>query len=112
MKSGSAFSEYASRIIEQMIFGNDSYLEDNTFSTGHQMVNVYRIPERYYEVRSDNSAIDVQIHEKQGGIVRLSNAGKAASICSIRNGETPERGSLGLNEWPARLAFSARGIRG
>jgi hypothetical protein len=28
------------------------------------MVNVYRKPERYYEVRSDDSAIDVQIHEK------------------------------------------------
>lgn len=65
VKSSSVFSEYASRIIEQMIFGQESYLEDNTFSTGHQMVNVYRIPERYYEVRSDDSAIDVQIHEKQ-----------------------------------------------
>ena len=28
------------------------------------MVNVYLRPERYYEVRSDDSAIDVQIHEK------------------------------------------------
>jgi hypothetical protein len=27
------------------------------------MVNVYRKPERYYEVRSDSSAIDVQILE-------------------------------------------------
>lgn len=68
VKSGSAFSEYASRIVEEMIWGNESYLEDNTFSTGHQMVNVYRKPERYYEVRSDDSAIDVQIHEKQGGL--------------------------------------------
>jgi superfamily I DNA and/or RNA helicase len=66
VKSGSAFSEYASQAIEHMMFGKESYLEDNTFSTGHQMVNVYRIPERYYEVRSDASAIDVQIHEKQG----------------------------------------------
>lgn len=66
VKSSNAFSEYSSRNIEQMIFGKESYLEDNTFSTGHQMVNVYRIPERYYEVRSDASAIDVQIHEKQG----------------------------------------------
>lgn len=68
VKSGSAFSEYASRIVEEMIWGNESYLEDNTFSTGHQMVNVYSKPERYYEVRSDESAIDVQIHEKQGGL--------------------------------------------
>ena len=29
------------------------------------MVNVYLRPERYYEVRSDDSAIDVQIHEQR-----------------------------------------------
>ena len=67
-KPGGAFVEYASSTIEEMIWGNANYLEENTFSTGHQMVNVYRKPERYYEVRSDDSAIDVQIHEKQGGL--------------------------------------------
>lgn len=65
VKSGGEFGEYASHTIEEMIWGNEIYLEENTFSTGHQMVNVYRKPERYYEVRSDDSAIDVQIHEKQ-----------------------------------------------
>lgn len=63
-KPGGAFVEYASSNIEEIIWGNANYLEENTFSTGHQMVNVYRKPERYYEVRSDDSAIDVQIHEK------------------------------------------------
>ena len=62
VKSGNEFSEYSSSTIEEMIWGNANYLEENTFSTGHQMVNVYRKPERYYEVRSDDSAIDVQIH--------------------------------------------------
>lgn len=65
VKSGGAFGEYVSHAIEKMIWGKENYLEENTFSTGHQMVNVYRKPERYYEVRSDDSAIDVQIHEKQ-----------------------------------------------
>jgi hypothetical protein len=55
---------FAKPATEGMIWGNANYLEENTFSTGHQMVNVYRKPERYYEVRSDDSAIDVQIHEK------------------------------------------------
>lgn len=68
VRSSGAFSEYSSRIVEKMIWGNENYLEDNTFSTGHQMVNVYRKPERYYEVRSDDSAIDVQIHEKKEGL--------------------------------------------
>jgi superfamily I DNA and/or RNA helicase len=62
MKAGGA-SEYESFSIEQVIWGNPHYIEQNTFSTGHQMVNVYRKPERYYEVRSDSSAIDVQILE-------------------------------------------------
>ena len=90
MKSGSAFSEYASRIIEQRVFGNESYLEDNTFSTGHQMVNVYRIPERYYEVRSDNSAIDVQIHEKQGGSLGQQRREGGIDLLDQKPGETPE----------------------
>lgn len=64
VKSSGAFSEYASHVVEEMIWGNAKYLEENTFSTGHQMVNVYRKPERYYEVRSDDMAIDVQVHEK------------------------------------------------
>lgn len=64
VRNGGAFSEYESHDVEEVILGNARYLEENTFSTGHQMVNVYLKPERYYEVRSDDSAIDVQIHEK------------------------------------------------
>jgi hypothetical protein len=44
--------EYESCAIERMTWDNPDYIEQNTFSTGHQMVNVYRKPERYYEVRS------------------------------------------------------------
>ncbi len=67
VKASDAYYEYGSNEIEKMIWGNARYLEENIFSTGHQMVNVYRKPERYYEVRSDDSAIDIQIHEKQSG---------------------------------------------
>ncbi|MGE4054614.1 MAG: DEAD/DEAH box helicase [Vicinamibacterales bacterium] len=56
-----AFSETASSLVEESILGSSSYLEDNTFSTGHQMVNVYRQAERHYEVRSGEAAVDVQI---------------------------------------------------
>jgi superfamily I DNA and/or RNA helicase len=58
------FTEYHSHEIENLIWAQETYLEENTYSTGHQMVNVYRRPERYYEVRSDDSAVDVQIHEE------------------------------------------------
>ncbi len=63
IRGGGEFVEYSSHDIEKIIFGNPTHLEENTFSTGHQMVNVYRKPERYYEVRSDEAAIDVQIHQ-------------------------------------------------
>jgi hypothetical protein len=64
VRNSGAFNEYESHAIEDVILGNARHLEENTFSTGHQMVNVYRKPERYYEVRSDDMAIDIQIHEK------------------------------------------------
>jgi hypothetical protein len=58
------FTEYHSHEIENLIWGRENYLEENTYSTGHQMVNVYRRPERYYEVRCDDSAVDIQIHDE------------------------------------------------
>ena len=54
---------------EHIIFGNETYLEDNAFSTGHQSVNVYGLPEKRYEVRSEDSAVDVQLHRPRGRTV-------------------------------------------
>ncbi|WP_075980805.1 AAA domain-containing protein [Bacillus massilinigeriensis] len=55
--------ELESHYIEEVIFGSNSYLEDNSFSTTHQLVNVYGKPEKRYEIRSEDSAVDVQIHD-------------------------------------------------
>ena len=38
-------------------------MEDNSFSTGHQSVNVYGLPEKQYEIRSEEAAVDIQIHQ-------------------------------------------------
>lgn len=62
-KEQTAFGERLSPIIEEIIFGSSTYLEDNSFSTTHQLVNVYVKPEKRYEVRSEDNAVDVQIHE-------------------------------------------------
>ena len=62
-KEQPAWSEQQSPAIEEIMFGSKTYLEDNSFSTSHQMVNVYGKPEKRYEVRSEDNAIDVQIHE-------------------------------------------------
>ena len=55
--------EMQSPTIEELIFGSKNYLEDNPFSTGYQLVNVYGEPEKRYEIRSEDNAVDVQIHE-------------------------------------------------
>jgi hypothetical protein len=55
--------EHLSPVIEKLIFGSPTYIEDNSFSTSHQLVTVYGKPEKLYEVRSEDSAVDVQIHK-------------------------------------------------
>lgn len=55
--------ELESHFLEKVIFGSNTYLEDNSFSTSHQLVNVYGKPEKRYEVRSEDNAVDVQIHD-------------------------------------------------
>ncbi|MGB4407933.1 MAG: AAA domain-containing protein [Sphaerochaeta sp.] len=62
-KEQPVWNEKLSQDIEEMIFGSRTYLEDNSFSTSHQLVNVYSKPEKLYEVRSEDNAVDVQIHE-------------------------------------------------
>jgi hypothetical protein len=48
--------------IEQIIFNQDDYLYENTFATTHQSVNVYTKPEKKYEIRIEETAVDVQLH--------------------------------------------------
>jgi hypothetical protein len=49
--------------VERIMFAKNNYIEENTFSTGHQMVNVYGKPEKKYEIRSETTAVDVQLHD-------------------------------------------------
>lgn len=54
---------FSAEELEKIMFGQADYLELNSFSTGHQSVNVYGLPEMKYEIRSEDTAVDVQIHE-------------------------------------------------
>ena len=58
------YGKFSAQDIEKLIFGHEKYIEDNSFVTGHQQVNVYTQPERKYEIRSEDNAVDVQLHEK------------------------------------------------
>lgn len=53
--------EFLSPDLEELMFSDPNYLEKNAFSTSHQSVNVYGLPERRYEVRTEDNAVDVQI---------------------------------------------------
>ncbi len=57
------WGEYHASDIELEMFGNEKYIEDNSFTTNHQLVNVYGKPEKRYEIRSEDNAVDVQIHD-------------------------------------------------
>lgn len=55
-------NEFLSSELEEIIFNNSKYLEENSFATSHQIVNVYGKPELKYEIRSEETAVDIQIH--------------------------------------------------
>ena len=67
-KATGKYAEFKTADLERCMFGNDNYLEENAFSTGHQDVNVYGLPEKYYEIRSEESAVDVQIHKQNRSV--------------------------------------------
>ena len=72
MQASDDYIEYASQEIEQKMFGSRTYIEDNAFSTSHQSVNVYGLPETYYEIRSEENAVDIQIHKEYAGAMTSS----------------------------------------
>lgn len=63
IQSTDAWNEFLSPDLEELMFNEPKYLENNVFSTSHQSVNVYGLPEKIYEVRTEDTAVDVQIHK-------------------------------------------------
>lgn len=73
IKEEPCHSEMLAPHLEHMMFGSGTYLEDNTFSTGHQSVNVYGLPEKRYEIRSGDGAVDIQMHRPIASIATATN---------------------------------------
>ncbi len=65
IKKSGGFTEKTAAELEETIFGEADHLENNVFSTSHQIVNVYGMPEKYYEVRTEDNAVDIQIHREK-----------------------------------------------
>ena len=62
IKSVGECCEMQSNEIEKIIFGSPTFIEENAFSTAHQDVNIYGSVERRYEIRSEDTAVDIQLH--------------------------------------------------
>ena len=62
MKASGDCCEISTNELEQMMFGSTTFIEDNAFSTAHQDVNIYGSVERRYEIRSEDAAVDIQLH--------------------------------------------------
>jgi hypothetical protein len=61
VKGTHSWTESYTPDLETLMFGVNNYLENNAFSTSHQSVNVYGLPEKCYEVRTEDNAVDIQI---------------------------------------------------
>ena len=55
---------YSSDDLEKLMFGQVHYIENNTFVTTHQTTNVYSDPFAKYEIRIDDTAMDIQINDE------------------------------------------------
>jgi len=54
---------FESEFIERVLLNSETFIYDNSFATSHQSVNVYSRPEKKYEIRSEDIAIDVQMKQ-------------------------------------------------
>lgn len=59
--SAGRIAVYETEIIEERLLGSNNYVYDNSFATTHQSVNVYSKPEKKYEIRCEEIAVDVQM---------------------------------------------------
>ena len=93
VKDTDAWKESMSSDLEKLLFGDASYLENNAFSTSHQNVNVYGLPEKCYEIRTEDNAVDVQI--KKGPV--HPGAGPSVKQSVLHRTPVVETG-IGLDE--------------
>jgi len=61
IKENSVFKEFKCFDVEKILFPNKIMIEDFCFPTSHQNVNVYVEPDKKYEIRYDENAIDIQL---------------------------------------------------
>jgi hypothetical protein len=70
--------------IEKIIFGNDKFIEDNSYVSGHDNVNVFGLTEMKYFIKSSESAIDIQLRNTEVALIdkNVKEVGNNSSINS------------------------------
>ena len=56
--------------IEKLLFGDEKFIENNAYTTGHDNVNVFGLSEMKYFIKANDMAIDIQLRnmkEEKGG---------------------------------------------
>jgi superfamily I DNA and/or RNA helicase len=51
--------------IENMLFNESNYIENNSYVSGHDNVNVFGLSEMKYFIKANDTAIDIQLREKK-----------------------------------------------
>ncbi len=80
IKDSGACAEFKSHDLEEIMFEDSHYLEKNSFATSHQSVNVYGLPENQYEIRAEETAVDIQVHTSS-----LDSSGDKKNVLDILN---------------------------
>lgn len=105
IRSTDKWNEFLSPDLEDLMFDDSNYLENNAFSTSHQSVNVYGLPERRYEVRTEDNAVDVQIHRDAPEIITSSATTQALTVSGDAV-ESQRSQPAGTNKQPSDSSLS------
>ena len=82
IKDSNSWTESSTAQLESIMFGTPNFLENHSFSTSHQDVNVYGLPEKIYEIRTEENAIDLQIHQPNVNLAIRSVSTNTSSLTS------------------------------
>ncbi len=89
MRHSGHFTEQTTSSVEKIMFYNEKFIENNSFATSHQTVNVYGQPEMRYEIRSEDTAVDIQVHRGTGAVRDIPKMIPHIEPLKARNEEKP-----------------------
>lgn len=87
--------------IERVLFNDENYIENNSYVSGHDNVNVFGLSEMKYFIKANDTAIDLQLRDlkehKTNGLTTESNFAEAE--VANQNGGLKIIGQIDLSEF-------------